>query len=78
MSIANRIVIVTGSSSGNGRAIPMRLANDGAAVVVCSDLRPDTRSGGYEEEPNVPTHDLINKRGGRAISSARRPAIPPT
>lgn len=66
MSLENKITIVTGSSSGNGRAIALRLANDGAAVV-CSDLRPDARPGGYEEEPDVDTHDLINKRGGRAI-----------
>lgn len=66
MSIDTKIAIVTGSSSGNGRAIALRLAADGAAVV-CSDLGPDARPGGYEEDPEVPTHELIVKRGGRAI-----------
>lgn len=65
MSLENRIAIVTGSSSGNGRAIALRLAGDGAAVV-CSDLRPDARAGGYDDDPDVPTHELIVKRGGRS------------
>lgn len=41
MAISGRTVIVTGASSGNGRAIAVRLANDGYRVV-CADLRPDT------------------------------------
>jgi NAD(P)-dependent dehydrogenase (short-subunit alcohol dehydrogenase family) len=66
MSLENKIAIVTGSSSGNGRAIALRLAADGA-TVVCSDLQPEARSGGYEEDSDVYTHDLIVKHGGRAI-----------
>ncbi len=66
MSIDNPIAIVTGSSSGNGRAIALRLAEDGA-VVVCSDLRAEPLPGGYEEDADVPTHELITKRGGRSI-----------
>lgn len=65
MSVENRIAIVTGASSGNGRAIALRLADDGA-VVVCSDLRPDALPGGYDVDAAVPTHELILKRGGRA------------
>jgi NAD(P)-dependent dehydrogenase (short-subunit alcohol dehydrogenase family) len=66
MSLMNRIAIVTGSSSGNGRAIALRLAAEGA-TVVCSDLQPQARAGGYEDEGDVATHDLIGKNGGTSI-----------
>jgi NAD(P)-dependent dehydrogenase (short-subunit alcohol dehydrogenase family) len=66
MAISGRTVIVTGASSGNGRAIAVRLANDGYRVV-CADLRPDTLPGGYDERPDVPTHQVIAGRGGQAI-----------
>jgi NAD(P)-dependent dehydrogenase (short-subunit alcohol dehydrogenase family) len=41
-------VIVTGSSSGNGRAIALALAAEGASLL-CSDLKPDAVTGGYYE-----------------------------
>lgn len=40
--------IVTGSSSGNGRAIALALAAEGA-TVLCSDLNPEAVVGGYRE-----------------------------
>lgn len=63
---AGRVGVVTGASSGNGRAIALRLAAEGAAVV-CLDLTPDARPGGFEEEPGIPTADVIRSRGGRAV-----------
>src|SRR4051794_3674576 len=36
--LQDKVAVVTGSSSGNGRAIALALAAEGAAVV-CSDLR---------------------------------------
>jgi NAD(P)-dependent dehydrogenase (short-subunit alcohol dehydrogenase family) len=50
--------VVTGSASGIGRAIAIRLAADGARVVV-SDVRPEPREGGE------PTETLIERHGGR-------------
>lgn len=56
---------MTGSSSGNGRGIALRLADEGASVLCC-DLRPDPRPGGFDENPGVPTHELIVERGRTA------------
>jgi len=50
---------VTGSSSGIGRAIAIRLAADGFAVVL-ADVRADPITGG------VPTGKLIADQGGQA------------
>jgi NAD(P)-dependent dehydrogenase (short-subunit alcohol dehydrogenase family) len=51
--------IVTGASSGNGRAIARRFAEEGASVTV-ADVRTEPRLGG------APTHDLIAEAGGEA------------
>ena len=58
-----RVAIVTGASSGNGRAIAVRLAEDGFAVV-CSDLREQARGDGYETDLETPTHRVIERSGG--------------
>jgi NAD(P)-dependent dehydrogenase (short-subunit alcohol dehydrogenase family) len=42
-----RVAVITGASSGNGRAISLALARAGAAVM-CSDLRPERRADGFE------------------------------
>jgi glucose 1-dehydrogenase len=47
--LSGRVAVVTGSSSGLGRAIAIRLAAEGAAVVV-SDVRVDPRQGGETTE----------------------------
>lgn len=51
---------MTGSASGLGRAIALRLASEGAAVVV-SDVRSDPREGGE------PTETLIARSGGTSV-----------
>ncbi|KAF2671829.1 NAD(P)-binding protein [Microthyrium microscopicum] len=57
--LQDRVAIITGASSGLGRAIALRYASEGAKVV-CSDLRPDA----IEDE--VSTHTLISQNGGRS------------
>jgi glucose 1-dehydrogenase len=54
-----RSVIVTGSSSGIGRAIAVRLAADGFSVVL-ADVRRDPLTGGE------PTDQIIAAAGGDA------------
>jgi len=63
---AGRIVLVTGASSGNGRAIAVRLAAEGAHVVCC-DIRVAPRPDGFDERSEMATHELIGERGGTAV-----------
>jgi NAD(P)-dependent dehydrogenase (short-subunit alcohol dehydrogenase family) len=64
-SLSGRVAIVTGSSSGNGRAIALALASEGA-YLVCSDLNEQVRAGGYEKSQD-PTHKVIEQQNGKAI-----------
>lgn len=64
--LEGKVAIVTGSSSGFGRAIAEAYAREGAKIV-CSDLKPDARKEGYEKDISVPTHEAIVKAGGEAI-----------
>ncbi len=50
--LTDDVAVVTGGSSGNGRAIARRFAAEGADVVV-ADIRESPREGGE------PTHELI-------------------
>ena len=58
-----RVALVTGSSSGNGRAIALRLARDGCAVV-CADLVEAPDGEGFDDA--APTHEAIAAAGGQA------------
>ncbi len=53
-----RVAIVTGSGRGIGQQIALRLARDGAAVVV-NDL---------DDGPGKETAELITSQGGRAVT----------
>jgi hypothetical protein len=63
--LVGRVALVTGSSSGHGRAIALRLAQEGAAVV-CADVRKSALPQGFEEDIGVDTDELIRDNGGRA------------
>ncbi|PYI01161.1 NAD(P)-binding protein [Aspergillus sclerotiicarbonarius CBS 121057] len=76
LRLLNKFAIVTGSSSGIGRAISLRYSREGAKVV-CADLSATARSL-IPEELDIATHDLITKEGGDAtfiqtdVSDARQ------
>jgi glucose 1-dehydrogenase len=56
MRLQNRVAVVTGGSSGLGRAIALRFAEEGARVVV-GDVTADPREGGQT------TAELLGNRG---------------
>ena len=62
--VAEKVAIVTSASSGLGRAIALEFTANGAGLVVCSDIRPDTRGGWGASEAEIQTHALICKRYG--------------
>jgi hypothetical protein len=62
----HQIAIVTGSSSGNGRAIALALSAAGAKVV-CADLDKKARKEGYEKDLDVDTDEVIRRGGGSAV-----------
>jgi glucose 1-dehydrogenase len=65
MRLENRVAVVTGASSGIGRAIALRFADEGARVVV-GDVRRDPREGGEE------TASLLGERGVHLDADASR------
>jgi len=67
--LEGQVAVVTGASSGHGRATSLRLAEEGAAVV-CADLQPGARQDGFEVDLEVDTHELIERGGGRAAFAA--------
>jgi L-rhamnose 1-dehydrogenase len=55
--VEGRVAVVTGGSSGNGRAIAIRLAEEGAKAVIIASLGTQPREGGR------PTHELVAELG---------------
>lgn len=62
--LQNKVAVVTGSSSGLGRAISLAYASHGTKLIVCADLQPESTFRGQEAEAQ-PTHELINEVYGK-------------
>ena len=53
MLVKDRIVVVTGAASGIGRALARRFAQEGAQLVVCSDLNGAGATAVAEALPRI-------------------------
>ena len=63
--LQDKVVVVTGASSGFGRAIAKACAAEGAKVVV-SDVHENPNAGGFEDDAALTTVEAIEKLGGAA------------
>lgn len=64
--LEGKVAVVTGASSGLGRAISLAYAAEGAHLV-CADIREQSRFESNSEESSATTHDTITNKGGKAI-----------
>ena len=60
----DKVCVVTGSSSGLGRAIALTYAAQGARLIVCADLKSTPKSTFMAEEAGTATDELICRRYG--------------
>ena len=61
--LSDKVAIVTGSSSGIGRAIAVAYLREGAKVV-CADVTPSARHE-IDEETTATTLEILQREGGK-------------
>jgi NAD(P)-dependent dehydrogenase (short-subunit alcohol dehydrogenase family) len=67
--LQDKVVVITGASSGFGRGIARACAAEGAKVVV-SDVHEKPNTGGFEEDANLTTVEAIEKAAVTPCTSA--------
>ncbi|MFC2016756.1 SDR family NAD(P)-dependent oxidoreductase [Chloroflexota bacterium] len=70
MKLANKVIIVTGSSRGIGKALAIAFSKEGAKVVVAARTEEEGKSGGSRTLPGTihKTVEEIKAAGGTAIA----------
>ncbi|KAI3320639.1 NAD(P)-binding protein [Xylariaceae sp. AK1471] len=63
--LQGKVAIITGSSSGLGRAIAWAYHREGASII-CADLNREARSA-VPDETKINTDEFITETGGQAI-----------
>ncbi len=61
--LPEKVALITGSSSGVGRAIALLFASEGTSLIVCADLKSEAAEGA-DADADYPTHELICKKYG--------------
>ena len=69
--LANKVAIVTGSSSGFGGGIALAHAAQGIRIIICADTKPTARAD-ILEETEIPTPDSISREIWRKSSNIRK------
>jgi NAD(P)-dependent dehydrogenase (short-subunit alcohol dehydrogenase family) len=64
--LEGKVSLVTGASSGMGRATALALAEQGSKIICC-DLSPKANPKGYEADLDKTTVELVTQKGGEAI-----------
>lgn len=65
-SFEDKTAVVTGGSTGIGRAIALELATQGASVVIGDIEKTLAQGERYGPDSSDPTHSMIIERGGSA------------
>ena len=61
--LPEKVALITGSSSGVGRAIALLFASEGTSLIVCADLKSEAAQGA-DADADYSTHELICKNYG--------------